>query len=229
MRSIILFCLSVCSSVFVFGQEYNAFDANGKRHGKWKKRYKNSEQVRYEGTFDHGKEVGEFKFYKPSSGEQPTAIKTFSKTSDTVLVKYFTIRGNVISSGRMVGKNREGKWKYYHQNSDKLMMIEYYKTGKLDGEQRTYFENGKLTEKTSYVAGQRNGKRVIYSEDGVIIKEFTYVGDKLHGLTKYYDTQGKLIIEGNYKNDRKDGIWNYYKNGKLDEQKLFPLQKRGSY
>lgn len=229
MRNIILFCSCICYSLCVFGQEYNAFDEKGKRHGKWKKYYDNSKQIRYQGTFEHGKEVGEFKFYKPSSGEQPTAIKIFSKDSDTATVKYFTVKGSVISEGKMIGKERVGEWKYYHQNSKKVMMIEYYSLGKLNGEQHTYFENGQLTEKTSYVDGKRNGKRIIYSEEGIIIKEFTYENDQLHGLTKYYDLQGELIIEGNYKRDRKDGVWKYYKNGKLDEQKLFPLQKRGSY
>ncbi|MBQ4820232.1 hypothetical protein [Aquimarina sp. MMG016] len=227
MRGVLLFCVFILNSFLVIGQEYNAFDAEGKRHGKWKKKYENSKQIRYEGTFEHGKEVGEFKFYKPSSGEQPTAIKTFSKNSDTVIVKYFTAKGGLVSEGKMIGKNRVGVWQYYHNGSDKIMMVEHYKTGKLEGEQLTYFENGKLTEKTHYTNGKRNGKRIIYSEEGIVIKEFTYENDQLHGQTKYYDTSGNLIIEGNYKRDRKDGIWSYYKDGKLDERKLFPLQKRG--
>ncbi len=227
MRSTFLCCVFVSIVTSVFGQEYNAYDANGKRHGKWQKKYDNTDQLRYEGTFDHGKEIGEFKFYKPMGGTSPTAIKTFLKDNDSVKVRYFTQRGKVISQGAMIGKNREGIWTYYHNKSDKIMMTEQYVSGKLYGEQLTYFENGQLTEKVSYVNGKRNGKRTIYSDTGVALKEFTYENDKLNGITKYYDTNGTLIIEGNYKKDRKDGIWNYYKNGKLSEQKLFPVQKRG--
>ncbi|MBG6132327.1 antitoxin component YwqK of YwqJK toxin-antitoxin module [Aquimarina sp. EL_43] len=228
MRSIFLFCsLSFLVCCSVLGQKYNAFDANGKRHGKWQKKYKDSDQLRYEGKFDHGKEIGEFKFYKPINGEFPTAIKTFSKDNDTVGVKYFTQKGKVISEGQMIGKNRIGIWKYYHKGSDKIMMTEQYQSGKLEGEQLTYFENGQLTEKALYINGKQNGKRIMYSDTGVIIKEFTYENDQLHGITKYYDTNGILIIEGNYKRGRKDGMWNYYKEGKLSEQKLFPVQKRG--
>ncbi len=227
MRNTFLFCVLIFTGSFIFGQEYNKFDAEGKRHGKWRKRYENTEQLRYEGAFDHGKEVGEFKFYKLSSGDFPTATKIFSKDHDTVTVKYFTKKGKVISEGKMVDKNRVGLWKYYHNDSNKIMMTEHYLLGKLHGEQLTYFDNGQLTEKNNYVDGKREGIRIMYSEDGIKIKEFTYENDQLHGMTKYYDTKGVLLIEGNYKRDRKDGIWKYYENGKLSEQKLFPL-KQGS-
>lgn len=227
MRNFILFCFCICFSIAAIGQEYNQLDADGKRHGKWKKRFENSNQIRYEGTFEHGKEIGEFKFYRPNSGKQPSAIKVFSKDHDTISITYYTKGGGIVSKGFLLGKTRVGTWTYYHQNSDKVMMVETYKEGKLNGEQLTYFDNGKLTEKTSFVDGKRTGKRFVYSEEGKVLKEFTYEDDKLHGWTKYYNTQGELIIEGNYKRDRKDGIWKYYKNGKLDEEKLFPVRSRG--
>lgn len=228
MRNFVLVCVGMISSITIFGQEYNGFDSDGKRHGKWKKRYENTEKIRYEGTFEHGKEVGEFKFYKLSSEGQPTAIKLFSKNDDTVRVKYFTSKGKILSEGGMIGKNRVGKWIYYHQNSKKIMMEEFYTDGKLNGDQLTYFDNGKLTEKTTFVNGKREGHRFVYSEEGIVFKKFTYENDQLHGLTQYYDTKGNLIIEGNYKRDRKNGIWKYYKDGKLDEQVLFPKQNRDS-
>ncbi|MDH7447017.1 toxin-antitoxin system YwqK family antitoxin [Aquimarina sp. 2201CG14-23] len=222
-----LFFAFVCITTMGIAQKFNAFDSEGKRHGKWQKKYENSNQLRYEGTFDHGKEVGEFKFYKPNSGKSPTAIKVFSKGNDTIKVTYFTNKRKVISEGGMIGKERVGVWTYYHKESPKIMMTEEYQSGKLHGEQLTYFENGQLTEKTTYINDKKEGKRVVYSEDGIIIKEFTYENDQLHGPTKYYDAKGKVRIEGNYKRDRKNGIWNYYENGALSEQKLFPVQKRG--
>ncbi|WP_299211194.1 hypothetical protein [uncultured Aquimarina sp.] len=228
MRNKFLFFLFVSSLTLGNAQEFNAFDVEGKRHGKWQKKYEGSDQIRYEGTFDHGKEIGKFKFYKPNSGKSPTAIKIFSNKTDTVNVKYFTNKGKVISEGNMIGKERVGLWTYYHKGSSKVMMTEEYNSGKLHGEQKTYFENGQLTERTIYVKGKKEGKRVVYSDKGIIIKEFTYVNDQLHGNTKYYDAQGKVKIEGNYKKDRKDGLWSYYKNGKLLERKQFPVNKRGS-
>lgn len=227
-RIFLFFFLLMYVANIGYGQKFNAFDAEGKRHGKWQKKYDNSDQLRYEGTFEHGREIGEFKFYKPNSGKVPTATKMFSKNSDSVQVKYYTARGKVISEGDMIGKDRVGVWKYYHRGSTKVMMTEEYVLGKLNGEQKTYFENGQLTEKTIYENGERQGKRIVYSEKGIIIKEFTYENDQLHGVTKYYDANGNVQIEGNYKRDRKDGVWNYYENGKLVEQKRFPIEKNRS-
>ncbi|WP_025743000.1 toxin-antitoxin system YwqK family antitoxin [Aquimarina pacifica] len=227
MRSVFLICLIHITGFSVTAQEYNAFDAEGKRHGKWQKKYENSDQLRYEGTFEHGKEVGEFKFYKPTNGEFPTAIKFYSKDTDTVKVKYFTKKGRVISQGQLINKDRVGTWQYYHNEDNKIMMIEQYQSGKLHGYQRTYFKNGQITEDTPYYNGNKHGKSIMYSDTGVVLKEFIYEHGQLHGLTKYYDTDGTLMIEGKYKRDRKDSIWNYYTNGKLTEQKLFPVSKRG--
>ena len=223
MRFFFYLCILYCP--LLKAQIFNAYDKDGKRHGKWKKMFEKSDQIRYEGTFDHGKEIGTFKFYKPDSGIQPTATKLFSKTNDTVLVKYFTRKGNVISEGKMVKKNRIGLWKYYHQNSTKIMMTESYDSGKLQGKQSTYFKSGRITEATFYNQGKKVGKSEIFSEDGVKIKEFTYKNDLLHGPTKYYNTKGTLMIEGNYNQDRKKGVWKYYKNGKLEKEVKFPKQK----
>ena len=37
-----------------FAQTLNQFDADGKRHGKWKKNFDGTDVIRYEGTFEHG-------------------------------------------------------------------------------------------------------------------------------------------------------------------------------
>lgn len=226
MRFIALYCFFIIGSLAGYAQTFNATDADGKRHGKWQKTYKGTNQLRYEGTFDHGKEIGEFKFYKPSSGSQPTAIKRFSKDSDTASVQYFTSKGKVISEGKMVGKERTGLWKYYHNSSDKLMMIESYVSGQLDGEQVTYFENGQTAEKIQYLKGKKEGKRLSYTEDGILIKDISYQNDRQHGPVVYYETDGTIKIEGNYKSNRKHGVWKYYENGKLREEKTYSLSSK---
>ena len=109
----------------VFSQEINQFDANGKRHGIWKKTFEDTKAVRYEGQFDHGKEVGLFKFYKYVNKKSLlSATKQFSETNNIADVKFFSSKGKVISEGQMDGKNYIGEWKYYHKNSDQLLRIE---------------------------------------------------------------------------------------------------------
>lgn len=227
MKHILLILVAFCYTTSQ-SQEINALDSQGKRHGKWLKKYDGSDQVRYEGTFDHGKEVGKFKFYKPSSGDQPTAVKLFSKAHDTATITYYTSKGKIVSEGKMVQKERTGTWKYYHQDGVTLMMTENYIDGQLTGDQTTFFENGKPAEKKSFVDGKENGRRLVYLETGKLIKDISFVNGKQHGPAKYYEKDGSLKIEGTYKNNRKYGVWKYYNNGTLVEEKIFPVNRKSS-
>ena len=60
MRYLLLFCFCV---QWVFSQSINQLDAQGKKHGIWKGTYSDTGRPRYEGTFEHGKELGTFRFF----------------------------------------------------------------------------------------------------------------------------------------------------------------------
>ncbi|MGJ5642245.1 toxin-antitoxin system YwqK family antitoxin [Formosa sp. S-31] len=204
-------------------QTINQLDANGKRHGVWKKNFENTKVLRYEGQFDHGKEIGTFKFYKNINKKSVlTAVKEFNKDNTIAEVTFLASNGKVISKGQMDGKKYVGDWVYYHNNSDKIMTTEHYNAnGKLDGEKLIYYQNGQIAERANYKNGLLDGKSTWISEKGVVLKEFQYKDDQLQGVSKYYDLDGNLLAEGAYKKNRKDGIWKYYKDGKLDEEKDF--------
>ncbi|WP_372936052.1 toxin-antitoxin system YwqK family antitoxin [Seonamhaeicola sp.] len=210
-------------SFSVLAQNINQFDENGKRHGVWKKNFEDTKVLRYEGEFNHGKEIGTFKFYKNIRGKAVlTATKEFNENNNKALVKFFTSKGKIISEGEMDGKKYIGTWKYYHNTSDKIMTLENYnENGNLDGERFVYYSNGKIAEKKNYVNGKLEGEAIWYSINNVILKRFVYENDELHGASKIYNTKGELIIEGTYKHDKKHGIWKYYENGKLVEEKDF--------
>ncbi|HET8808962.1 MAG TPA: toxin-antitoxin system YwqK family antitoxin [Flavobacteriaceae bacterium] len=217
--------------VFAIGhaQEINQFDANGKRHGKWMKTYEGTDQIRYRGTFEHGQEIGTFEFFKlleeePKSGVEihPFATKTYTEGSDLVEIKYFTEKGNLLSTGKMKEKERVGKWIYYHPDTDKVMRTEIYQNGTLNGEQITYFPNGKPTKIANYKNGKLHGITKIFADEGSLLKYFTYENGELNGVTKYFDADGNITATGTYKDNRKDGIWKTYKNGKLVKTEEFP-------
>jgi hypothetical protein len=42
--------------------DFNKLDSQGKKHGFWKGFYEESKRSRYEGTFEHGNEIGKFQF-----------------------------------------------------------------------------------------------------------------------------------------------------------------------
>ncbi|HET8752826.1 MAG TPA: hypothetical protein VFM59_00585, partial [Salinimicrobium sp.] len=123
---IILFLISVFVFENVAAQEINQVDENGKRHGVWRKTFEEDpEQIRYEGSFEHGKEVGVFKFYQLGF-KNPVATKHFSADSDIAEIKYYSQDGDIISEGKMQGEKRIGEWKYYHKDSENVMMTENY-------------------------------------------------------------------------------------------------------
>ena len=93
--------------------EINQMDADGNRHGVWRKYYNNN-RIRYAGEFNHGKEVGVFKYYSASNSEFPIIVKEYEPGSDLANVSFYTPSGALESKGKMKGKMREGKWLYYH-------------------------------------------------------------------------------------------------------------------
>jgi antitoxin component YwqK of YwqJK toxin-antitoxin module len=207
----------------VSSQTINQLDAEGNRHGIWKKYFDGTSVLRYEGEFNHGKEIGVFKYYKNVDKKASlAATKKFNETNNKTYVTFFTSKGKVVSEGEMDGKLYIGEWKYYQKNSNKLLTLENYDNeGLLDGDRFVYYENGQMAEKQFYIHGKLEGSSIWYSEKNVVLKEFNYVNGELHGLSKFYNPKGELILEGNYKRGKKDGIWKTYEKGKLIEEKDF--------
>ena len=159
-------------TVFSFAQDINQFDEEGKRHGIWKKNFDETKQIRYQGTFNHGKEVGEFKFYKLVKKKSVlTATKVFNTNDTTAEVKFFASNGKVISEGKMDGRLYVGKWVYYHNKSDKIMTLENYNSnGELNGEKLVYYIDGVVAERANFVNGKQQGKSYWYSVKEVVLK-----------------------------------------------------------
>lgn len=206
----------------------NQVDAEGLRHGLWKKTFDNTDQLRYEGTFDHGKEVGQFKFYILDGKKSAlSATRYFHPHSNKIDVKFYSSTGKLISEGQMVDKAFVGKWVYYHHKNKNIMTLEHYNDGgKLEGEKTIFYPNGQVAELSKYIDGKLEGSSKIFSEQGVLIKDFSYKDGMLNGISKYYNGDGELLAEGAYRNDQKHGIWKYYENGILSEEKDFTVYSK---
>nr|AOE08238.1 hypothetical protein [uncultured bacterium] len=207
-------------------QEINQYDAAGKRHGVWQKTYESSKQLRYTGSFNHGKEIGVFKFFD-SSGGHPTAIKEYTTDSPFVDVTFYTTEGKKVSSGKMKNRKRQGEWLSYHQDGSTIMIKEQYKNGLLDGQRNVFFISGLPALVEQYVDGNKEGKAITYTEEGKVLKSVTYKQDKLEGPAIFYNGYGEKEVTGNYKNNRKHGLWKYYKNGQVDKEIKYPRNKIG--
>ncbi|WP_241480659.1 toxin-antitoxin system YwqK family antitoxin [Psychroserpens mesophilus] len=216
-----MFILTMVASFAPAQNIVNQFDDDGKRHGIWKKYFDKTDQLRYEGRFQHGKEIDTFKFYTLNNKKSVlSAIKVFNAQNDRAYVKFLSSKGKLISEGTMNGRLYSGKWIYYHNKSDGILTTEYYNdNGKLEGEKIVFYPNGNIAEKSNYKDGNLEGSSKWYSEKGLLLKDFLYENNELHGLSKYYDANGIILAEGQYQKGRKHGIWNYYEDGKLKETK----------
>ena len=223
----IFIALSLCLTATAFAQENaNKLDENGKKHGLWKGLFDESKRVRYEGTFDHGKETGIFTFYDDTKTHAVVAKRDFSKGSNAAYTTFYNELKNVVSEGNVVDKKLEGKWIYYHNNSKVVMTNEFYKGGKLHGKRSVFYPNGKLAEETEYKNGLMHGLYKKFTDTGVVLENATYVNNEFHGPAIYKNPDGNVISKGVFKKGKKDGYWEFFENGKLVKKEKYPLTKK---
>jgi len=200
-------------STTLFAQQtINQYDANGKRHGIWKKLYSNANK-RYVGEFEHGKEIGVFKFYAITGETHPMILKEFTKGSTLIGVRYYNTKGKLESEGKMDGKKRVGVWTYYFVDGEKVLSTETYKNGLLDGASKTYYKTGKLAETAQYKSNKLHGNRIRYSDEGKPTENLTYKMGIIHGAGIIYDEKGEIFAKGSYDNGIKSGEWEFKMDG----------------
>jgi len=217
LKSILIyFCIAFMSIHFSFAQaDVNQLDPNGKRHGVWKKFYSNK-RIRYQGKFNHGKEIGVFKYFSAASSDYPVAIKKFNTENNLAEVNFYSEAGILLSKGKMKGKNRVGMWLFFHEDGKTVMSEENYMQGKLNGEYKTFYKTGKSTEIAYYRDGLLDSVYRKYSIKGHLYQHFTYKDGKLNGKAVYYSRKtGTLTTKGLFRNDLRVGTWENYVDGEL--------------
>ncbi|MGM8363362.1 toxin-antitoxin system YwqK family antitoxin [Flavobacterium sp. ARAG 55.4] len=223
IRFVFLLFLSFCN--LQAQKAYNNLDANGKKDGVWKGFYAESQRPRYEGTFSHGKEIGEFKFFDDTKAGTVIATRTFNPDDNAAYTVFYDQNKNKVSEGKVVNKMFEGEWKYYHKDSKSIMTYEHYKNGKLEGLRSVFFPSGKIAEETHYKSGSKNGSSKKYSERGVVLEEVAFKNDQYDGEAVFRDVDGNIVSKGKFTNGKKTGIWQFFENGKLTAEENLSLYK----
>ena len=226
MKSILL--LLLLNTFISFAQtDFNKLDDKGKKQGVWKGYYPESKRPRYQGTFDHGKEVGVFNYFDDTSAQSIIATREFNSKDNSVYTIFYDQNKNKVSEGKQINRLYEGQWKYYHEASKVIMTLENYKEGKLEGLRSVYFPDGKIAEEANYVKGIKQGKYKKYSDkDALVLEESNYVNGQFDGLAIYKDPLGNIVAQGKYVNGKKKGIWQFYENGKLvSEENMSKVKK----
>ena len=215
-----LFIVLLLFSAFLANAQdkINQFDDKGERHGLWRGTHKESNRVRYEGTFNHGKETGVFKYFDDTKAGTVIATRDFSKGDGSCYAIFYDQKSNKVSEGKLVNKLPEGEWKYYHFESKQLMSKEFYKNGKLEGVRKVFYKDGTLAEETNYVNGIKHGNSKTYSEKGQLIDAHIYKNGQYDGVASYYDGLGNKMYEGSYVNGKRVGTWKFFEKNKVIKQ-----------
>ncbi|MGV9004701.1 toxin-antitoxin system YwqK family antitoxin [Flavobacterium sp.] len=213
MKDLLFVVLLFSSSVFA--QSINKLDEKGRKDGIWKGIHEESQRPRYEGTFDHGKEVGTFKFFDDTKVGTVIATREFNAKDNSCYTIFYNQKKNKVSEGKVVNKQFEGEWKYYHEDMPQIMALEFYRKGKLDGVRKVFFKSGVLAEETNYKEGIKNGLSKIYLENGVVIEECNYVNGAYEGKAIFRTSDNQIASEGIFKDGKKVGIWKVLEKGKI--------------
>lgn len=209
---VLLFFTKIC-----FAQDINRLDQNGKKQGVWKGMYLESKRPRYEGAFEHGREVGMFKFFDDTKAGTVIATREFNAKDNSCYTIFYNQNKNKVSEGKVVNKQFDGDWKYYHEDLPAIMTLEHYINGKLEGIREVFYKSGKIAEATTYKAGLKNGPYKRYAENGVVLEESIYKKSEYDGLAIFRDEQNQIAGKGLFKNGKKVGMWKMLVKGKLKD------------
>jgi antitoxin component YwqK of YwqJK toxin-antitoxin module len=213
-------------TVSLFGQNTNQLDTNGKKQGVWKGIYEESKRPRYEGTFEHGKEVGMFKFFDDTNAGTVIATREFNTKDNSCYTIFYNQKGNKVSEGKLVNKLHEGEWKYYHENSPLVMTSENYINDKLNGLRKVYYPSGKIAEEANFKNGKKEGSYKKYTETGVILEETLFKNGEFDGLALFRSPDNVVVAKGMFFKGKKEGIWEFNTNGKITKENMTTKKPR---
>ncbi len=205
------------TSLSLYAQDFNKVDENGKKQGFWKGVYETSKRPRYEGTFEHGKEIGMFKFFDDTKAGTVIATREFNAKDNSCNTIFYNQNKNKVSEGKVINKQFEGEWKYYHEDLLTIMTLEPYADGKLNGIRKVFYKSGKIAEETTYKEGVKNGIYKSYAENGIVLEETIYKNGLYDGPAIYRNATNEISGQGVYKNGKKVGMWKMLVKGKMKD------------
>jgi len=139
------------------------------------------------------------------------------------------------AKNQMVNGKKEGKWCEYWDSSfnstidtnSPYYRLLFYENGKITGIARSYYKEGTLRSRVTYMNGERYGEGIIYDKNGKLSSKVLYNNGKVNGVEKDYYPSGALKSERHFINDSLNGITkDYYENGKLKEETPYNKKKR---
>jgi antitoxin component YwqK of YwqJK toxin-antitoxin module len=215
---LVLFANSFASVHLLAQTAGNVTDEKGLKQGFWRKTFPDG-TTRYEGSFIDDKPDGVFKYYEETGSLKMVCF--YHEKGTRSHCKGFDEKGNIISDGNYIGREKDSVWTYYNENKQ-VVARETYISGVKTGTWYVYYPDGKVSEEMSYENNLRNGPWKQYFEDGTVRLAAHYKDGLLQGRMTYYFANGKPKLMGNYLDDRRQGTWYHYEeSGNIKETEVF--------
>jgi len=205
----------------------NKTDAKGLKTGKWEGRFPGG-TLRYEGSFDKNKPVGEWKRYHENG--KVKALMSYRPNSERVFATLFDEEGKLYAKGVFEGTLRDSTWNFYA--GELLLKTENYRLGKKEGKATGFYQDGKVMWEKWWKEDLSEGNAIEYDPTGIKRRAIFYREDKKNGPAFFYNENGIKTMEGGYSDDLSDGDWKIFdKDGKLKYQIKYEkgeLREQGS-
>ncbi len=193
-------------------------------------------------TYENNLKNGPYWLYHPTgeilchgmySSDIPDGKHEFKSTDG----KVFGISTIIKGSGHWVSYYNDGKvkedghyaqghkvrvWKSYFPSGVIEEEIPYDQQGTMNGDYTSYFENGMIGTKGTYVDNTRNGKWRYYFQNGQVGIEADMTYGMRNGVWNEWNWTASPKVIGIYEGNRSIGKWEYFhKNGKMKERGNF--------
>ncbi len=220
---IFFICIILVNDISAQGQKeelrYQNHTKKGLKDGLWRVKHNGTAIDRYIGEFEMGIPKGSFKHYY-SNGSLRT-LMTFKGLSGECYVKNYSRKEKLISEGMYLSKNvKDSIWKIYDEN-DRIIILETWKKGNLEGLYKTYYSNGNIVEAGIMNNAKKQGQWIRWSESGEKIRLSNYSNNVLNGKWIDYDVDGRVKMIGVYLNGYREGKWVIYSVGKPEKSITF--------
>lgn len=209
--------------------EFLGYDSEGKLSAKlnYKKNKLNGECTYYypSGTisrkaiYNNGEADGEFIDYAENGN---MSAKTDYKNGRIKKVIFQNVITKQLINETAVTDKNKNNLKIYNDIGCLKKDIICDRDGMFNGENTTYFIDGKKESISNWDKGLQTGKETTYYKNGQIASEYLYEIDVLNGNYQLFHFNGKLKEEGTYVEGKRQGICNSYNNlGNLIEKDFF--------
>ena len=197
-------------SYFVNGKKSVESTYNDKGEIENYSSYDSNENKYYEEKYKSGDLKVGYQFTK--NDPKPTEI--------SIAKKPFTLNnfeGKLLAKGDFEKGEKINEWKYFYA-SGIVKVTENYTTGKQNGLNTTYSQNGLLSSITNYTEDAINGVYEVY-ENGRLSGNYNYLNGKQNGPFKTFYSNGTVKSEGNFYNDAINfENNNYWQNGTISRK-----------